>query len=153
MRARPILSALALAVGLTAATQAYRSPADSMADAANRFLASLSDSQRTVASFPLASEERLRWAFIPNEMWPRKGITIKAMSESQRVLAHALLKTGLSQRGYLATTTIIELENVLQLIEGANRRFPRDPEMYWFTVFGAPAAKGAWGWRFEGHHV
>jgi hypothetical protein len=124
-----------------------------MADAANRFLASLSDSQRTVATFPLASDERLRWAFIPNEMWPRKGITIKAMSESQRSLAHALLKTGLSQRGYLATTTIIELENVLQVIEGANRRFPRDPEMYWFAVFGTPAAKGAWGWRFEGHHV
>ena len=153
MRFRLLLPVLTLAVGLTAATRAYRSPAESMADAATRFLASLSDSQRAVATFPLASEERLRWAFIPNEMWPRKGVTIKAMSESQRALAHALLKTGLSQRGYLATTTIIELENVLQVVEGANRRFPRDPEMYWFAVFGTPAAKGAWGWRFEGHHV
>src|SRR5688500_14195905 len=79
MRARPILAVRTLAVGLTAAARAYRSPAESMADAANRFLTSLSDSQRTVATFPLASEERLRWAFIPNEMWPRKGITIKVM--------------------------------------------------------------------------
>jgi hypothetical protein len=153
MRAKRITTTLLLAIGLTAAMRTYRSPADSMADAATRFLASLSDSQRTVATFPLAADERLRWAFIPNEMWPRKGITIKAMSDAQRALAHALLKSGLSQRGYLTATTIIELENVLQILEGANRRFPRDPEMYWFSVFGTPTAKGAWGWRFEGHHV
>jgi hypothetical protein len=29
----------------------------------------------------------------------------------------------------------------------------RDPELYYMTVFGDPAAKGAWGWRLEGHHV
>jgi hypothetical protein len=29
----------------------------------------------------------------------------------------------------------------------------RNKEEYWFSVFGAPAAKGRWGWRVEGHHV
>ena len=29
----------------------------------------------------------------------------------------------------------------------------RDPELYDLTVFGDPSAKGAWGWRLEGHHV
>jgi len=29
----------------------------------------------------------------------------------------------------------------------------RDPELYYLTVFGDPSAKGAWGWRVEGHHV
>jgi hypothetical protein len=29
----------------------------------------------------------------------------------------------------------------------------RDPELYFVTVFGDPSAKGAWGWRLEGHHV
>jgi len=29
----------------------------------------------------------------------------------------------------------------------------RDPELYYLTVFGDPSAKGAWGWRLEGHHV
>ena len=35
------------------------------------------------------------------------------------------------------------------------RRAPvvRDPELYYLTVFGDPSAKGAWGWRLEGHHV
>ena len=29
----------------------------------------------------------------------------------------------------------------------------RDPELYYFSVFGEPSAKGKWGWRVEGHHV
>lgn len=131
----------------------YRGPAAVMTERATAFLAALSDSQRAVATFPFDTTERFRWAFIPNEMFPRTGLTLKAMSESQRQLAHALLKTGLSQRGYLTTTTIIELENVLQILEGPTRRFPRDPEMYWLSVFGTPSARGAWGWRFEGHHL
>ena len=35
------------------------------------------------------------------------------MTEPQRALAHALLKTGLSARGYLTATAIMELEKVL----------------------------------------
>ena len=124
-----------------------------MSGAAGKWLASLSPEQRDRAVFPFDSEERLRWHYVPNEMHPRKGLTIKDMSEPQRALAHELLKTGLSARGYLTASAISELENVLQVIEGPNRRFPRDPEAYWFTVFGTPGDKQAWGWRFEGHHV
>jgi hypothetical protein len=29
----------------------------------------------------------------------------------------------------------------------------RDPELYYFSVFGEPSTKTAWGWRVEGHHV
>ena len=29
----------------------------------------------------------------------------------------------------------------------------RDPELYYFTVFGTPGDKTAWGWRVEGHHL
>ena len=36
------------------------------------------------------------------------------MSEAQRAQAHALLKTGLSQRGYMTATAIMDLENVLR---------------------------------------
>ena len=28
-----------------------------------------------------------------------------------------------------------------------------DPELYYFTVFGNPSSKTAWGWRVEGHHL
>ena len=29
----------------------------------------------------------------------------------------------------------------------------RDPEQYYFSVFGTPSSKANWGWRVEGHHV
>jgi hypothetical protein len=128
-----------------------------MANAANAFLAGLTPEQRQQAALPFEGEERLRWNFIPNEMFPRKGLMVKAMTDAQRTQAHALLKTGLSQRGYLTATSIMELENVLRAIEaptGDNgRRFARDPLEYYFTVFGTPGPKGAWGWRLDGHHM
>jgi hypothetical protein len=123
-----------------------------MAGAASAFLQSLSSDQRAQAAFPFASEEREKFHFIPTEMFPRKGLTIGAMSEPQRKLAHGLLQAALSQRGYLTATAIMDLESVLRAIEN-NPRITRDPEKYFFSVFGTPAAKGAWAWRVEGHHL
>jgi Protein of unknown function (DUF3500) len=123
-----------------------------MSQAATRFLAELTPEQRQHATFSVASEERLRWHFIPNEMFPRKGLAFRHMTEAQRARAHDLLKAGLSQRGYVTASSIIELENVLRGIEKGGR-FARDPVDYQFTIFGTPGAKDAWGWRVEGHHL
>ena len=29
----------------------------------------------------------------------------------------------------------------------------RDPEKYFFSIFGTPSARDTWGWRVEGHHI
>jgi hypothetical protein len=29
----------------------------------------------------------------------------------------------------------------------------RDPELYFFSIFGTPNPRGPWGWRVEGHHL
>ncbi|MGH9242587.1 MAG: DUF3500 domain-containing protein, partial [Vicinamibacterales bacterium] len=36
---------------------------------------------------------------------------------------------------------------------GGRGGFERDPNKYFFTVFGQPSATGNWGWRVEGHHI
>jgi hypothetical protein len=123
-----------------------------MSKAAESFLAALTPDQRQLATFPMTSEERLRWHFIPNEMFPRKGVAFRTMTEAQRARAHDLLKSGLSQRGYMTASAIIELEHVLRAIEKGGK-FARDPVDYQFTIFGTPGAKEAWGWRVEGHHL
>lgn len=144
----------ALFVGTVTASQRQ---AAAMTSAATAFLAGLTPEQRQQAALPFAGEERMRWHFIPNEMFPRKGLMVKDMSEAQRAQAHALLKTGLSQKGYLTATSIMELENVLRAIEATGgdngRSFARNPLEYYFTVFGTPASSGSWGWRVDGHHV
>jgi hypothetical protein len=130
--------------------------AAAMTTAATRWLDGLTPEQRQQASFPIEAEERVRWNFIPVNMFPRKGVPIKEMSQAQRGLAHELLKAGLGQRGYLTATAIMELETILHAIENSGGRAgkqTRDPELYFFTVFGTPTPKSAWGWRVEGHHV
>ncbi len=144
---------LGLVVALVAGSMvAAERSAAAMAGAATRLLESLTPAQRAETVFPLESDERVRWNFIPTEMFPRRGLRLGDMTSEQRAFAHDLLSTGLSQRGYLTVTAIMDLEVILQEIEGGDR-FDRNPETYFFSVFGTPSTEGAWGWRVEGHHV
>ena len=141
-----------------AATHAAdRSPAN-MANAANTFLSSLTPEQKQVAAFAFDNvAERERFGFVPTEMHPRVGLTIEKMTPPQREAAHNLLKSGLSQKGYMTATSIMELESILNAIEnppGSNPpKLERNPLKYFVWVFGTPSAKGTWGWKVEGHHV
>jgi len=151
---RLISPRLMLALGLLAAlggviVHAQRS-SQSMASAATSFLGSLSAEQRQQATFAFDSPERLRWHFVPQ--FERSGLTLKAMTEPQRKLAHALLRSGLSERGYATYSQIIQLESILRVLENGSGP-TRDPEAYRFSVFGTPSDKGTWGWRVEFHHV
>ena len=124
-----------------------------MAEAANSLLASLSSSQRAQVTFDFDSDERERWHFIPPEAFERKGVPLKEMNETQRARAHELLRSGLSQRGYMTAQDIMEAEGILGLLEGEGRQFPRDPELYYVQVFGEPSTDDTWGWRWTGHHL
>lgn len=149
---------------LSAALYLFLSPslpaheaAQQMVDTANAFLTSLPAESKAKAKFNFTDEERQNWHFIPRE---RKGLPIKEMSQDQRLLAHALLNTGLSYRGYIKAVTIMSLEEVLYTIDGAAdeskrdaARLKRDPERYFFSIFGEPNMTGTWGWRVEGHHL
>jgi hypothetical protein len=133
-----------------AAVQAQRS-ATSMTTAARALLDALDAGQRSQATFAFEADERLRWHFIPDETFPRNGLPLGAMTEPQRTLAHGLLRSGLSQRGYTTYTQIIQLEGILRDIEDG--RLARDPDAYRFSIFGDPTPEGTWGWRVEGHHL
>jgi hypothetical protein len=98
---RLAVAATLIAACTSAVMIASQKSAATMQKAATQFLDSLSPDQKAKASFPFDGEERLRWHFIPNETFPRKGLMIKDMNEAQRRLAHDLLRSGLSARGYL----------------------------------------------------
>lgn len=124
-------------------------PGGEMASAATNLLNALSADQKAQATYGFTDEERFDWHFIPKA---RKGLPFKAMTPAQQKLAHALLSTGLSQRGYLKAVTIMSLEQILHDLE--NGKGPtRDSDLYYFTIFGLPETGKAWGWRVEGHHV
>ena len=120
--------------------------ASAMAGSAGRFLAALSPAQRAKAMIPFDDSERLDWGFTPRS---RRGIPLKELGADQRRLAEELMRSGLSASGYRKAADVMALESVLREIQGAFR----DPELYYFSVFGAPAADSLWGWRVEGHHL
>ena len=120
-----------------------------MTECANRFLAALDANQRGRATFPFDAEERLNWHFIPKE---RKGLPLREMTPYQKHLASALLAAGLSQTGYIKAVTIMSLEDVLKIMENDSGE-RRNPEKYYFSVFGTPSDSGTWGYRVEGHHL
>ena len=123
--------------------------AEEMAAAAKNLLTTLTTEQAAKAIYPLKDNERYNWHFIPRE---RKGLPFKEMAPEQKHLAHALLSTALSHRGYLKASTIMSLEQVLRDLE-QGKGPTRDPELYFVTIFGKPDAQDAWGWRVEGHHL
>jgi hypothetical protein len=149
LRRLPGLITGLLLISLWAGTVHALTPAEEMADAARALLNALTPEQCAKATYEFKHDERYDWHFIPKA---RKGLPFKEMTGAQQKLAHALLNSGLSQRGYAKATTIMSLEEVLAGIEkgkGPNR----DADMYFFTVFGTPDSQGIWGWRLEGHHL
>jgi len=142
---------LAVGIGLALLMSAYSRlhTASVMTESAKAFLASLTPEQRAQATFAMDNDERLNWHYIPKE---RKGLPLRDMTPTQKQLAHALLAAGLSQRGYIKASTIMSLDEILKVME--NGKGPRrDPEGYFFTIFGEPSETGTWGYRIEGHHV
>jgi hypothetical protein len=121
-----------------------------MADAAHALLQTLDADQRQKISIPFEGDIRTDWHYIPRD---RPGLPMKEMDATQQQLTKLLISTGLSASGHQTAMTIMELETVLAQIEGAGRRFPRDPELYYLSLFGDVATEQPWGWRFEGHHI
>lgn len=117
--------------------------------AANRFLDSLTPAQKAIAIIPFDSDERGNWFYTPV---PRKGLQLREMSPYQKRLATALLAAGLSQQGFIKAETIMSLEDVLRIMEKDDGE-RRNPEKYYFSIFGTPSDTVAWGYRVEGHHI
>ncbi|HEY0652342.1 MAG TPA: DUF3500 domain-containing protein [Chryseosolibacter sp.] len=119
--------------------------------AAQLFLHSLDEAQKKKAIYPFSDKERFNWNFVPTG---RNGISFHDMSDRQRELALALLEVSLSQQGFTKASGIIALEAILRDVEGRSKDDGyRDPQKYYFTIFGNPSEKEIWGWRIEGHHL
>ena len=118
---------------------------------ANAFLATLSDAERKRATLAYDVEQRVAWHFVPLES--RKGLPLMDMTAEQQAAARKLLRSVVSKLGYDQATTIMLLEGILLKLEGADRAHVRNPEKYYFTVFGQAAKGQTWGLSIEGHHL
>ncbi len=155
MNRRPLYLWLCLALVAASAGFAYINVAitgEAMTAAAQEFVAALSDQQRAEAVLDYDTPARTDWHYIPKPS--RKGLQVKNMNDAQRQAAHALLQAALSNVGYSKANKIMQLESVLHELEKSRTNgMIRDPERYYFTLFGEPRADGRWGLSVEGHHL
>jgi len=136
-------------------TSFYNLPVEAIRNASVEFLESLSSEQKEHTVFAIDDKERRAWSNLPATMFKREGISFKEMSPTQRRHAHQMLQSTLSSQGYLKTSGIMHLDEILKgLVElppGEPTMFGHD--LYWISIFGNPAEDLAWGWQLDGHHL
>ena len=152
-----LAAALALVAVVLSPALAVRE-ASSAADAAAKagtLLERLSAEERAAVLRPMEEAILVDWHFIPKD--ERKGLLLSAMSQEQQLALLELMRTLVSETGEQKTRGAMKLEALVAELEGDDRRWARDPEMYSLTLLGDPATFGQpgsrWAISYEGHHV
>lgn len=120
---------------------------------ASEWASLLKEDQRAQALLDYDTPKRVDWHFIPKN--DRKGLQVRDMSPEQRKSADKLLGACLSAAGYKKVTSIMDLEIFLKTVQDKKgQKEPlRDPERYYYTIFGKPEAGKKWALSIEGHHL
>lgn len=123
-----------------------------IAEACNKWLNSLSPEQKAKGTYDFRDGERIFWYYPPLN---RHGLPLRDMDAKQRELAYGIIDASLAPDTAQKAKLIMEHELVLGPleVEEGTANWDRNPELYYWTVFGEPGGEGPWGWRAEGHHV
>ena len=118
-------------------------------EAANAFIATLTDEQRERTLYTVDDTEWRNWANV--HLFERQGVSVLEMTEGQRALAYELIRAGLSERGYQTSRDIMRLNHTVA--EMVDNFVEYGEHLYFFTIMGEPSATEPWGWQLDGHHL
>lgn len=118
-------------------------------EAAQRFLQALTDEQRSKTTYAVDDEEWLKWNNV--HRYTRQGVNFKEMTEAQRERAFAMMRAGLSAKGFERSRNVMRLNGYIA--ELLNRPEEYGEWLYHLTVMGTPSDTGPWGWQLDGHHL
>ena len=167
LRVLIVTSAGLAGVALAAGVPPDAGSAKQMTVAAQAFVATLDESQRQLAQYPLDDDERTTWSNLPMLMVEPQGLHLSALNDSQRRALHDLMRASLSSQGYAKIAGILRLDDMLHDIEASEleadderrddafaRAFvgTRGSGNYVVAVYGTPG-RGDWGWKMAGHHL
>ncbi|MVM41069.1 DUF3500 domain-containing protein [Spirosoma sp. HMF3257] len=136
-------------------------------ESANRFLSTLSADELQKTNYAFTDSLRYKWTNLPVGLVPRPGIQYGSLSDKSRMAFHRVLSAMLSSQGYLKTTSIMQLDDILNtLYQQAFDKGEIDQKMlkmmqdlkwahgnYYISVWGKPQTNEAWGLNFGGHHM
>jgi Protein of unknown function (DUF3500) len=122
----------------------------SIREAAEGFLGSLTSEQHTKTLFPVDTDQWRKWSNIHPTLM-RHGTPLFEMTDAQRDAAFALLRESLSQQGFEEALNIMHLNETVQEMTGRLDEYGED--LYWLSIMGTPSATEPWGWQWDGHHL
>jgi hypothetical protein len=145
----------------------YCQTSESISDATNQFLSTLSQDEIELVSFAFEDSLRMEWTNLPVGLQKRHGIRYGHLSEESKIAFHHLLTTLFSSQGYLKTTSIMVLDDVLNelYLEAYERKMITEEDYkeiralnwqygnYFIALWGRPNSEEPWGLKFEGHHI
>jgi hypothetical protein len=121
--------------------------------AADAFLATLNDAQRSQAVFDFNNATaKAQWSNLPRGLFNWAGVRMGDLSQAQQQTVHDLLRTTLSQKGYERVMAGVNADEELKRQSGDNQ-LQFGAENYFIAVFGTPSATAPWMFRFGGHHM
>ena len=119
-------------------------------EAAEAFLASLTDEQRGRALYAVDAPEWRKWHGLFTTLF-RHGVMLEELGPTQHEKALALLRATLSERGFAATQDIRKTNELVREFTGRYVDFGAG--VYWLSVMGTPSDTQPWGWQIDGHHI
>jgi hypothetical protein len=118
-------------------------------NAAERFIATLSNVQVARTMFPADDVQWRKW--MNQHFYARAGISFAEMTEAQREAAFGLMHASLSAKGFELTRNVMRLNETLA--ELADEHVFLGEWLYFVTIMGKPSATEPWGWQLSGHHA
>lgn len=132
-----------------------------------QFLATLSPDELKQSVYAFTDTARRKWTNLPVGMVPRAGIAYGTLSDASRLAFHRVLSAFLSSQGYLKTTSIMALDDILNTLYqqafDAGKIDQKTLTMmqnlkwshgnYFISVWGKPQTGQPWGLNFGGHHL
>lgn len=151
-------TAAATSATTTAATVG-QSATPAIVAAANAFLATLDDSQKSSVLFDFSNtEQKQRWSNLPQGLFERAGLRMGDLSEEQQNASLAVLQAILSTEGYNRVIAEWNADEALTSSSGgsggpAGRQLLFGKQYYWVAVIGTPSETDPWQYQWGGHHV
>lgn len=121
------------------------------ADAAEAFLATLSDEQRTSVVYAFDDETKTTsWTNFPVTFVQRAGLNLSDLTDEQRAAALVAMQALLSDEAYTTIATIMNGD--VYLVENSTTD-EASLGQYYIAFFGDPSDTESWAVQFGGHHL
>ncbi|MBO1901783.1 DUF3500 domain-containing protein [Leucobacter weissii] len=121
------------------------------AEAAQAFLATLSDEQREAVLYDYDDETKsTSWSNFPVTFVERAGINLADLDDEQREAAMRVLEALLNDEAYATVTGIMGGDEYLHEESSSTEE---SLGQYYLALFGDPSDASSWALQFGGHHL